>query len=175
MLHGPGAPLRPQAVAPAADDDDPDADDLADADRYENALFGLLAHVEFLRESLASPDRPAQVPAVLGELMDRVVGFANGDCPFVPTQEANEAEARLGDFQAAVRALQDQVKDAGAEALSGAPARKCFGALYDAVFAHFVVFTNRFPTSRTACGWVEVAATFVTDLKRTLRDLAAPA
>jgi hypothetical protein len=173
MLHGPGTPLKPPPAAP--DEDPEDAEDQADADRYEDALFGLLVHLEHLRESLASPDRPAQVPAALGEVMDRVGAFAQESCPFVPTAEATEAEARLAEFRADLKSFQDELKEAGARALAADKARKCYVALYDAVFAHFVVFTNRFPTSRTARGWVEVAATFVTDLKRTLRDLAPAA
>src|SRR5688572_21985248 len=121
MLHGPGALLKPQAAAP--DDEPEDADDQADADRYEDALFGLLIHLEHLRESVVSPDRPVQVPAALGELMDRVTGFAAESCPFLPTTEAMEAETRLADFRTDLRALDDQVREAATRALGGDAAR----------------------------------------------------
>src|SRR5215218_937457 len=111
MLHGPGAPLKPQPAVRAPEDPD-DAEDQADASRYEDALFGLLVHLEHLRESLVSPDRPAQVPAALGEVMDRVSAFAQESCPFVPTAEATEAEALRAEFRADLRGLQDQLKEA---------------------------------------------------------------
>jgi hypothetical protein len=165
MLHGPGTPLKPQAAAPDPDVE-PDDADAQDADRFEDALFGLLAHLEHLREALAAAD-PAQVPPMVGELMDRVSAFADEQCPLGPGLDGAEAQARLAEFQAAWQALPDQANDAGAR-------RRCFAALYDAVFAHFVVFTGRFPTSRAARGWVEVAATFVTELKRTPREPDGP-
>lgn len=172
MLHGPGTPLRPPIAAADPDVDPDDEADAQDADRLEDGLFGLLVHLEHLREGAAAagPDRPALVLVLIGELMDRVSAFANAQCPLGPGPEGTEAHTRLTDFQAAWRTLQDQVKDPSARPPTG----RCFTALYDAVFAHFVVFTSRFPTSRAARGWVEVAATFVTELKRTLRDPTGP-
>ena len=171
MLHGPGTPLRPQPAAAGPDVDSDEADAL-DADRLEDELFGLLVHLEHLREGAAAagPDRPALVLVLIGEVMDRVSAFADAHCPLGPGPEGTEAHARLTDFQAAWRTLEDQVKDPRARPPTG----RCVAALYDAVFAHFVVFTSRFPTSRSASRWVEVAATFVTELKRTLRDPTGP-
>ncbi|HKB05185.1 MAG TPA: hypothetical protein VKD90_23370 [Gemmataceae bacterium] len=162
MLHGSGTPPKPQVAAPDPDVDADDDDDVRDADRFEDALFALLVQLEHLRETLAEAE-PARVPPLVGELMKRVSAFANENCPLGPGPEGMEAQTRLAEFQSAWKALKDQADDPGA-------ARRCFAALYDAVFAHFVVFTSRFPTSRSAHGWVEVAATFVTDLKRTHRD-----
>jgi hypothetical protein len=166
MLHGPGTPPKPQAAAPDPDVDADDDADLRDADRFEDALFALLVQTEHLRETLAAAG-PARLPPLVGELMKRVSTFANENCPLGPGPEGMEAQTRLDDFQSAWQAFKDQADDPGA-------ARRCFAALYDAVFAHFVVFTSRFPTSRAARGWVEVAATFVTEIKRTYRDPQSP-
>ena len=58
----------------------------------------------------------------------------------------------------------------GEEEARQAVTRRCFNALCEAVLAYFTAFTSRFPTSRAARGWVEVAATFAADLKRSVRD-----
>jgi hypothetical protein len=174
MLHGPGTPKPP--VAAADPDLEPNDADEQDAEQFEDELFGLLAHVEHLREGLAEswPARPAVAAVLAGELMDRVSAFAAEHCPLGPGPEGAEAHARQADFQAAWRTVQKGVRVAGPRPPDGGAARRCWTTLYDAVFAHFVVFTSRFPTSRSARGWVEVAATFVTELKRTLRDPDGP-
>src|SRR5947208_4212258 len=109
MLHGPGGPRTPQ---PAAEDPDvdPDEADAQDADRLEDALFGLLAHVEHLREGLAAalPGKPALAAVLVGELMDRVSAFANEHSPLGPGLDGAEAEARVTDFQAAWWTWQDE-------------------------------------------------------------------
>jgi hypothetical protein len=167
MLHGAGMPLRPQAGAPDLDADVDEADEADDT--YEDDLFGLLAHLEYLREGMVG----ARLPTVLalgGELLDQVLAFADRYGPIGSIMPGPDpAEVRAADFRAGWKSLREQVTDAGSKCQ--APAGRCYVALYDAVFAYFVIFTNRFPTSRAAHGWVEVAATFVTELKRTLRDL----
>src|SRR3954471_6898772 len=163
MLHGPGTPPKPPAAAEDPDVDPDDADE-QDADQFEDELFGLLAHLEHLREGLAEnlPARPAVAVVLAGELMDRVSAFAAEQCPLGPGPEGAEALARQTDFQAAWWTWQDEIKAPDPKPPDGGAARRCWTLLYDAVFAHFVVFTSRFPTSRSAHGWVEVVATFVT-------------
>src|SRR4051812_32363006 len=102
MLHGPGTPLRPQAAAQGPDVDPDEDADSADADRFEDALFGLLAHVERLREGMAAaaPADPARVAGLISELMDRVTTFADDHCPLGPGPEGTEAQTRLTDLQA---------------------------------------------------------------------------
>jgi hypothetical protein len=175
MLHGPGTPAPHHAVEDPDVEPDDGADE-ADADQFEDELFGLLAHLEHLREGLEEtlPARPAVAAVLVGEVMDRVTAFADEQCPLGPGPEGAEAHARQTDFQAAWLTLKDELKAPGPTPPGGGAARRCWDLLYDAVFAHFVVFTSRFPTSRSARGWVEVAATFVTELKRTLRDPDGP-
>ena len=49
-------------------------------------------------------------------------------------------------------------------------AQRCLSTLIDTALAYFVAFTNRFPTSRAARPWVEVAATFLAELKPLARE-----
>jgi hypothetical protein len=167
MLHGAGMPLRPQ-VAAADPDADPDESGPAD-DTYEDDLFGLLAHLEHLREGMPGA-KHGQVLALGRDLMDLVVTFGERYGPIAPLMPGPDpAETKASEFGALLKPMLAQVKEGGSKCQP--PAGPCYVALYDAVFAYFAAFTGRFPTSRAARGWVEVAATFVTDLKRTLRDL----
>jgi hypothetical protein len=167
MMPGPGSPVRPQVPAPDLDDE---ADDAPEADdTYEDDLFGLLAHLEHLREGMVGAKVP-QVLAAAREIMDQVVTFAEryaSASALMPGPDP--AETKAADFGTVLKPLLEKLK--AGPTVSLPPTGPCYVALYDAVFAYFTQFTNRFPTSRAARGWVEVAATYVTDLKRTLRDL----
>jgi hypothetical protein len=168
MLHGAGTPpLGPRVVMP---DPDADVDEAADADDpYEDELFALLADLEHLREGMVGA-KVGQVLTLGRDIMDRVVSFAEQYGPAGSLMPGPDpAEVKADEFGSVLKPLLAQVKAGGPNgSLQTGP---CYVALYDAVFAYFTAFTGRFPTSRAARGWVEVAATFVTDLKRTLRDL----
>jgi hypothetical protein len=158
--------------APAGLDflDEEDADDAGD---YEDQLIGLMSRLEHLREGVATAlaaRRQSQALARSGELMSLVGEFANRQFPFAGP-EMRDALARAGEFQGALGALRDPGKGPTDETARQTLTRRCFTAMNEAVLAFFVAFTSRFPTSRAARGWVEVAATFSADLKRTVRDL----
>ena len=167
MLHGAGTPTRPQIQAPDSDAEPGDTDVVDDT--YEDDLFGLLAHLEHLREGMVGA-KPSHVLALGSQIVEQVVAFGERYGPIGPLLPGPDpTESRTAEFRAALKPLWVQVKDGGSKAQPAAG--PCYVALYDAVFAYFTAFTNRFPTSRAARGWVEVAATYVTELKRTLRDL----
>ena len=149
-----------------------DDDDLDDAGDYEDQLIGLMSRMEHLREGLAtalSTRRASQALTRSGELMTLVSEFANRHFPFAGP-EMRDALARSGEFQGALCALREPVKGPADDAARVTLTRRCFTAMNEAVLAYFVAFTSRFPTSRAARGWVELAATFSADLKRTVRD-----
>lgn len=59
------------------------------------------------------------------------------------------------------------------EAATSRAVRECLFAAVDALHAYFGLFTTRFPSSAAARGWVDVASTFVTDLKQQIKSLPA--
>ena len=152
-----------------ADLDDEDME--ADSD-YEDELLGLLARLEHLREGLAAAvaaRRPAEALERAMDLMGQVKQFSGRHFPFAGP-EVRDALARAADFHAAFEPLRSPTPSPTDEAARHALTRRCYTTLCDAVLAFFVAFTNRFPTSRAARGWVEVAATYAADLKRTTRE-----
>ena|SRR5262245_3544007 len=146
-----------------------EADDAGD---YEDQLIGLMSRLEHLREGLVASIAARRVGQALtgsGELMSLVGEFANRHFPFAGP-EMRDALARAGEFQGALSALREPGKGPADDTIRLTLTRRCFTAMNEAVLAYFVAFTSRFPTSRAARGWVEVAATFSADLKRTVRD-----
>jgi hypothetical protein len=154
-----------------------DDDDLDDAGDYEDQLIGLMARLEHLREGLVAAiaaRRAGQALTRCVELMTLVSEFANRHFPFAGP-EMRDALARAGEFQGALSALREPGKGPADDPARLTLTRRCFTAMNEAALAYFVAFTSRFPTSRAARGWVEVAATFSADLKRTVRDVAPSA
>jgi hypothetical protein len=176
-LHGPGW-RQPQPIGVDDEDEEDDA--------YENELVCLLGRMEQMRDGLAMARegrRTAQAFAFANDLMEQVIAFADNFCANRCSEELNDAVMRVSEFYGVLKPLRDLSLGSNVRSLLGmgnrsnvaaepqqAKVRLCFNALYAAVFAYFVAFTNRFPTSRAARPWVEVAATFVVDFKRTLRD-----
>jgi hypothetical protein len=111
-----------------------------------------------------------------------VIAFSEKYCAFAGLRELEDAACRGNDFSAALAALRVELQGSGARSLLNgaktesnaasiqASARRCFIALYEAVFAYFVIFTSRFSTSRAARPWVEVGAMFVVELKSLASD-----
>ena len=149
--------------------DDEDQDDSGD---YEDQLIGLMARLEHQREGLAASvaaRRQAQALSRSGEMIGLVSEFANRHFPFAGP-EMRDALGRASEFQGALDALRESSKSTIEEVARVALSRRCYSALTESMLAYFVAFTSRFPTSRAARGWVELAATFSADLKRTVRD-----
>lgn len=154
----------------------PPEDDDAQADSdFEDELIGLLARLEHAREALAwaaADRRVAQAVSRAAEMMDHVTDFSARHFPFAGP-ELRDGFARAAEFRAALEPLREPRPAAADGAARQALTARCFTALCDAVLAYFAAFTNRFPTSRAARGWVEVAATFAAELKRTARDVSS--
>jgi hypothetical protein len=138
-----------------------------DAVLYEDALFGLLFRVEHLRDGIVATlghGRPSGALAQASELMEQIVRFAEQHCDLATEAEMAEPAARAVAFRAAIVPFRAAQQPALNQVLA------CLLALYEAVFAAFTVFTNRFTSSRAARGWVEVAAMFVVELKRSIDE-----
>jgi hypothetical protein len=163
MPHGP-------AQSSLVLDQDEDLDDTGD---YEDQLLSLMGRLEHQREGLAlavAARRQVQSLTRASEMMGYVSEFSGRHFPFAGP-EMRDAMSRAAEFRAALEPLREPGHNFGDEAARQAVIQRCFTALCDALFAYFFAFTNRFPTSRAARGWVEVAATFIADLKRTVRDI----
>jgi hypothetical protein len=171
--------LSPQPMVNDLDDDEDD-------DAYEHELVCLLGRLEQMRDGLATArdeQRPSTSLTLAHDLMEQVIAFADKYCAHGSSSELNDAIMRVSEFYGVLKPLRDQMHGSGVRSLLGmggrstvlpevhkAMTRRCFTSLYEAVFAYFIVFANRFPTSRAVRPWVEVAATFVVEFKRALQD-----
>jgi hypothetical protein len=173
----------PPGELTATTDEQPDFDDV-----YEDELIGLLCRLDDLRERMAAAQlasRPSQTLQLAQEMLEQVGAFAEQKSPFAAGRDLEEAAARANDFSAAIAPLRGQFQGSGVRSLFTATARngsdptavqtlarRCFAALYKAVFAYFTIFTSRFSTSRAARSWVEVAAMFSVELRRLTQEIA---
>jgi hypothetical protein len=158
-------PERRQAPAPVEVDDSATV-----AYAYEDALFGLLFRVEHLRDGIVATlanKRLGPAQTLASELMDQVARFADEHCDLATETEMAEPAVRAADFRATI------VPARAAPQLTYNQVLACLTALHEAVLAAFIVFTNRFPDSHFARGWVEVAATFIVELKRSIQEASA--
>ena len=152
---------RPQPVPVEVDDSE------LIADAYEEALFALLFRLEHLRDGILATlanNRLSPALTLACELMDQVARFADDHCALATEAEMAEPAARATAFRETLAPLRGGAQPALI------PTRECLLTLHEAVFSAFVVFTNRFPTAPSGRGWVEVAATFTVDLKRSIED-----
>ena len=138
-----------------------------DADAYEDALFGLLFRAEHLRDGIVltlANGRPSGALNLASEMMDQVAQFADEHCDLATETEMAEPAARAAAFRAAIVPLRANPQPTMYQV------QVCLQTLHEAVFSAFVAFTNRFPNSRSGWGWVEVAATFTVELKRSIDE-----
>lgn len=155
-------PERRPPPAPVAVDDP-----VLEVNDYEDALIGLLFRVEHLRDGIfanLTNGRPAGAVALSGELLDHVARFADEHCELATEAEMAEPAARAGAFREFIAPLRTNPQPTLQQVCV------CLTALHEAVFAAFVAFTNRFPTSRSGWGWVEVAAIFTVEFKRSIDE-----
>jgi hypothetical protein len=144
---------------------DLDAEPEAD---FEDELIALLGRLEHLRERMSAARtarRPGQWLPTAEEILSEVGGFAKQHCPFATGREMEVAVAARKALAKVLANLRERTPNGETGSSDPEPMRCCVTALYDMVAAHFVVFTNRFPTSRSARDWVDVAATYLVDLK----------
>lgn len=148
--------IRPEA--PDEPELDPD---------FEDELVALLGELEFLREGMVAARDAKKVPQTLtlaAEFLRQVSEFSDRNCAFTTNREIDEATRLAKDFRSglAVQRERGQFEPAGV--------RRSFAAFQEAVANYFVVLTDRFPSSRSARRWVEVAATFLVELKHFTRE-----
>lgn len=146
--------------AEAVDDPDLDPD-------FEDELIALLGELDYLREGMVAARSAKNVPqtlALAAEFMKQVSEFSDRNCTFTTNREIDEAARLAKDFRSGLAVLREKGQ------FEPSAVRRCFAALQDAVANYFIVFTDRFPSSRAARPWVEVAATFLVELKYLTRD-----
>ena len=150
---------------------------------FEDHLIALLGQLDYLREGMLAARDGGRTPQVLEQalqFMRLIAEFCELRCPFSTGREMDDAIIRTKQFFATISNLDIPSQGGSSKSRFGAagkngsavvavensPAHACFAAMHDAVSAYFIVFTNRFPTSRSACAWVDVAATFLVELKQ---------
>jgi hypothetical protein len=153
---------------------------------FEDDLIALLCRLEHLREKMVAARAAHRLPQMLAlavELIDDVKDFSHQNCGFSTDKELDEARRRAKDFSASMSQLRENAPIFPAAPAFGptrsnetsAPmdmmsVRRSFAAMHDAVMNFFIVFTNRFPSSLSARSWVDVAATFLVELKHLTQE-----
>jgi hypothetical protein len=145
-----------------------DAQDEPESDPdFEDELIALLGELEFLREAMVAAREAKKAPqtlALAAEFMKQLSEFSDRNCTFTTNREIDEASRHAKDFRSGLAVLREKGQ------FEASMMRRCFSAFQDAAANYFVVFTDRFPSSRSARSWVEVAATFLVELKYFTRE-----
>lgn len=134
-------------------------------DAIENELVSLLGQLDFLREKMVlarDEGRRSELLALLEELLKQVSAFADEQIPFHSSLEMKAAESQANEFRSSLHRLKKGEDPKEEDTIS----QQAFTALQESVLAYFSAFTRRFSTSLAARSWVDVAATFVVDLKQ---------
>jgi hypothetical protein len=138
---------------------------------YEDSLIALLARLEFIREAMTE-SRPTKAIGLANDLIAEVIAFADRWPGASDRASHLGADEKVGEFFAAIGTLRgpgNGTKLIGN--VTSSPAyRQCFSSIFEAVKIYFEVYTDRYPNSRMARPWVEAAASFVVDLKRTIPE-----
>ncbi|HVK19394.1 MAG TPA: hypothetical protein VM533_20840 [Fimbriiglobus sp.] len=153
---------------------------------WQSALAGLLARLEHHRAGMIG----RRLAADAGLLLDRaeamvvaVEDLARGTTfPAKLTPAVGEAVARAGMFVSAAQEVREELKQglvrsvltalSRAAVPSAAPAvRNCLESAGEALNGYFTLFTEKYPSSLAARGWVDAASGFVADYRQLVRDL----
>jgi hypothetical protein len=159
---------------------------LLDFRPWQSALAGLLARLEHHRAGMA--DR--RLAADAGWLLDRAEAMVIAvedlarETTFPPklAPAEGEAVARAGVFVSKAHKVRDGLKQglfrsvltalSRAAVPSAAPAvRSCLESAGEALNGYFTLFTEKYPSSLAARGWVDAASGFVADYRQLVRDL----
>jgi hypothetical protein len=157
-----------------------------DPSDWQSNLIGLLARLEYLRTEMTGRRLTDDAGHLLdvAEMMVLAVEDLARRTPFPDDTAAAQAEAvgRAGAFFAAAAALKrPQAKGLfrsvlaafkdDPKSVSGRAVRDCLTAAVEALHSYFSLFTERFPSSTTARGWVDAASSFLAELKQEVRSL----
>lgn len=150
-------------------------DESLDSDMdFEYELIAFLGHLELLREGMAAArltNRSGQLVGIAQTFSDTLAAFVEKHCAFASSRETEDASNRAAECRGALAQLREQIQESGRiQPHSSLLVQRFLNTLVESVIAYFVVFTSRFSTSRSARPWVEVAATFVAELKQLARD-----
>ena len=140
-------------------------DTRVDDDSVENELVSLLGQLDFLREKMIlarNEGRRGELLTLAEELLKYVSAFADEHVPFRSSLEMKAAESKANEFRSSVHQLKNRDNRGVEESI----ARQAVLTLQEAVLAYFSAFTRQFSTSVAARSWVDVAATFVVELKQ---------
>jgi hypothetical protein len=153
---------------------------------WQSALAGLLARLEHHRSGMTG----RRLAADAGWLLDRAEAMVVAvedlarETTFPPklAPAEGEAVARAGLFVSKANKVRDGLKQglfrsvltalSRAAVPSAAPAvRSCLESAGEALNGYFTLFTEKYPSSLAARGWVDAASGFVADYRQLVRDL----
>jgi hypothetical protein len=159
---------------------------LLDFRPWQSALAGLLARLEHDRSAMTG----RRLAADAGWLLDRAEAMVvavedlarETTFPAKLTPAVGEAVARAGVFVSAAQEVREGLKRglvrsvltalSRAAVPSAAPAvRSCLESAGEALNGYFTLFTDRYPSSLAARGWVDAASGFLADYKQLVRGL----
>ncbi len=164
----------------------PDPAPPLDTRPWQSALAGLLAKLEHYRAEMVG----RRLGADAGWLLERAEAMVLAaedlarESAFPAKLAVAEAEAvaRAGLFVAAAHGIRDGLKRglfrtvltalSRAAVPSAAPAvRHALEAAGEALNGYFTLFTERYPSSLSARGWVDAASAFLADYRQLVRGL----
>lgn len=157
-----------------------------DVRSWQSALAGLLARLEHHRTGMIG----RRLAADAGWLLDRAEAMViaaeelarETTFPQKLTLAVGEAVARAGLFISAAQEVREGLKQglvrsvltalSRATVPSAAPAvRNCLEAAGEALNGYLTLFTEKYPSSLAARGWVDAASGFLADYRQLIRDL----
>jgi hypothetical protein len=153
---------------------------------WQSSLAGLLARMEHIRSEMAG----RRLSADAGWLLDRAEAMVLAAeelarATAFPARLARaeaDAVARTGVFISTAHGVRDGLKRglfrsvltalSRATIPSVAPAvRDCLETAGEALNGYFTLFTEKYPSSLAARGWVDAASAFLTDYRQLTREL----
>lgn len=173
------SPVQPQPMElgfPATHDD------------LEMALVSLLARLEHFRLELIRSIRSRKLGMIVQavqDMMSAVTGFADKNCPPDGTEDHRRCLAWLTQYHVTLQPLAAAISGSAIRSMLGlaskslkpmaaserlASEKKLMNAVCETISSYFVIFTSRFESSRAARNWVETAASFLVELRRSVHE-----
>jgi hypothetical protein len=159
---------------------------MLDVRPWQSALAGLLARLEHHRAGMTG----RRLATDAGWLLDRAEAMViavedlarETTFPAKLTPAVGEAVARAGLFVSAAQEVREGLKQglvrsvltalSRAAVPSAAPAvRHCLEVAGEALNGYLTLFTDKYPSSLAARGWVDAASGFLADYKQLVREL----
>lgn len=149
-----------------------------DAHEWQLVLIGFLARLEAIRIDLESRRLNTDVALIIEAAESLVLSADDLQRQTVFADESHSAQGdaigKAGEFYATVGTLRRNVLKGQYRTSVAARTmalRECLTAAIDALHTYFILFTEHYPSSQAARGWVDAASTFLVELKTTVKNL----